>query len=385
MELLATAKFGLEAVVARELRSLGFEQQRTQDGRVIYEADWLGACRSNLWLRSADRVMWKVAEFEARDFGELFDHTKAVPWPEILPPKSQFPVRGRSSWSQLHHVPSCQSIVKKAIVESLKSQQGGDWIEETGPEYAVEISIVHDKAFLAIDTSGPGLHKRGYRPAGGLSPIKETLAAGLIQLSFWNRERPLIDPFCGAGTLPIEAALIGRNIAPGLNRKFASEAWPQVSSSLWEQARSEARDLATKEITFPIIATDQDPQVLKHARLNAKAAGVEENIHFQQQEFRKLSSPKEFGCVVCNPPYGERSGNLSDVEQLYRDMARVFEPLDTWSFYILTSHPNFERLFGKKADKRRKLYNGRIACTYYQYYGPRPPRRDRGGEGEDGR
>ena len=236
MELLATAKFGLEAVVARELRALGYDRQRTEDGRVIYEADWLAACRSNLWLRSADRVMWKVAEFEARDFGELFDQTKELPWPEILPPKAQFPVRGRSSWSQLHHVPSCQSIVKKAIVESLKSKQGGDWIEETGPEYAVEISIIHDKAVLAIDTSGPGLHKRGYRLAGGLSPLKETLAAGLIQLSFWNRERPLIDPFCGAGTLPIEAALIGRNLAPGLNRSFASESWPQVSKSLWDRS-----------------------------------------------------------------------------------------------------------------------------------------------------
>ena len=381
MELLATAKFGLEAVVARELRALGFEQQRVADGRVIYEADWRGACRSNLWLRSADRVMWKVAEFEATDFGILFDQTKALPWAEMLPPKAQFPVRGRSSWSQLHHVPSCQSIVKKAIVESLKSRQGADWIEETGPEYAVEISIVHDKAILAIDTSGAGLHKRGYRPVAGLSPLKETMAAGMIQLSFWNRERPLIDPFCGAGTLPIEAAMIGRNMAPGLHRKFASESWPQISALDWEEARTEARDLAKGQLEFPIIATDQNALGLRQARQNAKAAGVEPDIHFQQQEFRDLSSSKKYGCVICNPPYGERSGELSEVEALYRDMARVFEPLETWSFYVLTSHQDFERLYGKKADKRRKLYNGKIPCTYYQYYGPRPPRKadeDRG-------
>ncbi len=375
MELLATANFGLEAVIARELKALGYEDQRVEDGRVIYTADWRGVCRSNLWLRCADRVMWKVGEFEACDFGELFEQTKALPWPDLLPATAKFPVKGRSARSQLHHVPSCQSIVKKAIVESLKAQQGSDWIQETGPEFAVEVSIINNRVVLAIDTTGPGLHKRGYRTMGGLSPLKETLAAGLIQLSFWNRERPFIDPFCGAGTLPIEAAMIARNLAPGLNRTFAAEAWPVCPASLWEEARQEARDLAAGELTFPIIATDRDPLGLKHARQHAETAGVAENIHFQERGFAELSSQKTYGCIICNPPYGERSGNLQEVEDLYQNMARVFAPLETWSFYVLTSHPDFEKLFDRKADKRRKLYNGRIACTYYQYFGPRPPRK----------
>ncbi|MCA9070591.1 MAG: class I SAM-dependent RNA methyltransferase, partial [Planctomycetaceae bacterium] len=210
MELLATTNFGLEAIVSRELKALGYEEQRVEDGRVLFKGDWLAVCRSNLWLRCADRVMWKVAEFEARDFDEFFDQIRDLPWPDMLPAKAQFPVRGRSTRSQLHHVPTCQSMVKKAIVESLKRREGGNWIEETGPEFAIEFSIVNDRVVLAIDTTGPGLHKRGYRIVGGLSPLKETLAAALVQLSFWNRERPLIDPFCGAGTIAIEAALIGR-------------------------------------------------------------------------------------------------------------------------------------------------------------------------------
>lgn len=375
MELLATTNFGLEAVVSRELRSLGYEEQRVEDGRVIFSSDWQGVCRANLWLRSADRVMLKVGEFDAKDFDELFDRTKAIDWPELLPAKAQFPVRGRSARSQLHHVPTCQSMVKKAIAESLKSHRGGDWIEESGPEFGVEFSIINDRVILAIDTTGPGLHKRGYRTVGGLSPLKETLAAALVQLSFWNRERPLVDPFCGAGTIAIEAALIGKNRAPGLLRRFVSESWPQLSESVWDEARTEARDLAGGELSFPVIATDRDFRVLKHARQHAKSAGVEDVIHFQQQELTDFRSPKKFGCVICNPPYGERSGQSSDVEGLYREMGEVFRLLDTWSIYVLTSHPDFERLYGGRADKRRKLYNGRIACTYYQYFGPRPPRK----------
>ncbi|MGH7200995.1 MAG: THUMP domain-containing class I SAM-dependent RNA methyltransferase, partial [Planctomycetaceae bacterium] len=374
IELIATTSFGLEAVVARELRRLGYERQTTEDGRVRFTADEAAICRANLHLRSAERVLLKLGEFEARDFGELFDQTVALPWAEWLPADAAFPVRGRSVKSQLASVPNCQSIVKKAIAESLTRSHRRVWFEETGPEFAVEVSILKDRVTLSIDTSGRGLHKRGYRKLVGPSPLRETLAAALVQLSYWNAGRPLIDPFCGSGTIAIEAALLGRDMAPGLGRSFAAERWPRIADTLWTEVRSEARD-SIQDRPLSIIGTDSDADVLRLARHHAREAGVEDAIHFQQQPLAEFTTKRPYGCIICNPPYGERSGDRNSAEAIYREMARVFAPLETWSIYVITSHPEFERLFARRADRRRKLYNGRMECTYYQFYGPRPPLR----------
>ena len=374
LELIATTAFGLEAVVARELQSLGYAEQRVEDGRVRFTADVAAVCRTNIRLRAASRVLLSVAEFEARDFGELFDRTRDVPWEEWIAVDAAFPVRGRSVRSQLHSVPDCQSIVKKAVVERLKSVYRRDWFDETGPAYGIEVSLLNDRATLTLDTSGEALHRRGYRTLVGAAPLRETLAAALILLSYWNRERPLVDPFCGSGTIPIEAALIGRNIAPGLNRAFAAERWPQFSTTHWDAARQEARDLVQPALPIKIIGNDADERVLSIARQHAVAAGVADDIHFQQKPVAEFSSARKYGCIITNPPYGERIGEQREVEALYRAMGRVFATLDTWSIYVLTSHPQFERLYGRRADRRRKLYNSNIACTYYQFYGPKPPK-----------
>ncbi len=374
LELIATTAFGLEAVVGRELKELGYTEQRVEDGRVRFTADVAAVCRANIRLRAASRVLLCVAEFEARDFGELFDRTRDLPWEDWIAVDAAFPVRGRSVRSQLHSVPDCQSIVKKAVVERLKSVYRRDWFDETGPAYGVEVSLLSDRATLTLDTSGEALHRRGYRTLVGAAPLRETLAAALVLLSYWNRERPLVDPFCGSGTIPIEAALIGRNIAPGLNRTFASERWPQFSTSHWDAVRQEARALVQAALPIKIIGNDADERVLSLARQHAVAAGVAEDIHFQQKPLAEFSSARKYGCIITNPPYGERIGEQREVEALYRTMGQVFAPLDTWSSYVLTSHQEFERLYGRLADRRRKLYNSNISCTYYQFYGPKPPK-----------
>jgi putative N6-adenine-specific DNA methylase len=372
---IATTPFGLEAVVSRELLALGYADQTVSDGRVVFTADWEAVPRCNLWLRCADRLLWRLAEFEARDFGELFDRSAAVRWAETLPVDAAFPVRARSTRSQLHHTPTVQSIVKKAVVESLRRRHAGvEWFEETGTEFAVDVSVVRDVVTLAIDTSGAGLHKRGYRTLTGPSPLKETLAAALVQLSFWDAQRPLWDPFCGTGTIAIEAALIGRNIAPGLGRRFAAESWPQLPADRWRAARTEAADRAAGPLAHPIHATDIDAASLRLARTHAAAAGVTDDIHFEQKPFRDISTRRQYGCLIGNPPYGERSGTRESAEALYREFPAVFERLPTWSFYVLTAHTSFEKIVGRQADRRRKLYNARIPCTYYQFHGPRPPR-----------
>jgi putative N6-adenine-specific DNA methylase len=314
-----------------------------------------------------------IGEFAARDFGELFEQTKAVPWDKWIPANGAFPVRGRSVKSQLHSVPDCQRIVKKAIVERLKTAHGGDWLDETGPQFGVEISLLNDVATLTLDTSGDALHKRGYRTWVGEAPLRETLAAALVLLSYWNRERPFVDPFCGTGTIAIEAALIGRSIAPGLSRSFAAERWPQFDRQIWDAAREEAKQLVQPPLPIKIIGNDIDPRAVALARKHAIAAGVEDDVHFQQQPVAELRSSKKYGCIITNPPYGERLGDQRGVESLYREMGRVIAALDTWSFYVLTAHTGFERLFGRKSDRRRKLYNSNLACTYYQFFGPKPP------------
>jgi len=379
LELIATAAFGLEAVVSRELSALGYDQQVVEDGRVTFVADELAICRCNLWLRTADRVLLKVGAFPAPDFGQLFDQTVALPWAQWLTVDAQFPVDGRSVRSQLHAVPTVQRAVKKAIVDSLKKTHQRHWFQETGPVYPVEVSLLRDMATLTIDTTGDGLHKRGYRPEVGVAPLRETTAAALVLLSYWNAQRPFFDPFCGTGTIAIEAALIGRNRAPGMNRDFLAETWPQIDRSLWKQARDEARDLQRGTPACQLLASDIDAYAVSLAEKNANDAGVSRDIQFRTMDVLELKTTREYGVVICNPPYGERIGDEASAAAIYDDMADAFEPLKTWSIYVLTSHPGFEHHFRRRSDRRRKLYNGRIECTYYQYHGPRPP-----GEMSDG-
>ena len=372
LDLIATSTFGLEAVVARELQSLGYEAKIIQPGRVLFVGDESDICRTNLWLRSADRILVRLDTFEARDFGQLFDRTRALPWEDWMAVEAEFPVSGRSVKSQLSSVPACQKIVKKAVVERLKAIYKVEWFMETGPKYSLEVALLNDQATLTIDTTGPGLHKRGYRPLTGKAPLKETLAAALVLLSVWRPDRPLIDPFCGSGTIAIEAALIGRNMAPGLNRTYSAEAWPRVPASLWKAARQQAREAARPNLPERIIGTDVDEGVLGLARFHAEKAGVAADIHFQQKSFAELSSKRPYGCVICNPPYGERMGGSAEALALHRAMPDIFRRLKTWSFFILTALPDFEAVVGQSATRRRKLYNGRIECTYYQFLGPKP-------------
>lgn len=374
--LIATATFGLESIVAQELKDLGYENLKVENGKVTFEGDEMDIALCNIWLRTADRVLIKVAEFKAESFEELFQGTRAVDWGELIPQNGKMHVVGKSVKSKLFSVPDCQSIVKKAIVERMKDTYRVEWFPEDGPTYKIEIGILKDIATITIDTSGPGLHKRGYRELAGEAPLKETLAAALVLLSRWNPSRPLADPFCGSGTIAIEAALIGKNIAPGLNRSFVSEGWPQIPKSVWEDIRRDAQNRINRE-EFNILASDFDGRILKTARANAEKAGVSEFISFQKLPMEEFSSKRKYGCIICNPPYGERLGEAKEVEKLYKRMGEVFLPLETWSHFILTAHEDFQRLFGKRADKNRKLYNGRLLCYYYQYLGPLPPKREK--------
>lgn len=372
MKLIATAAFGLESVVGRELSWLGYDQQQTENGRVIFEGDLEAICRTNLWLRCADRILLLIGRFPADSFEALFQGTKGLPWEHWIPENGAFPVTGKSVKSKLFSVPDCQAIVKKAIVERLKTIYRRDWFDETGPVYKVEVSLLNDIACLTIDTSGAGLHKRGYREEAGPAPLKETLACGLLYISRWKPDRALLDPFCGSGTIPIEAAMIGMNLAPGLHRTFLCETWPCMPDELWQDLRAQALRKADRSRELRIYASDRDYFALSLAKRHAALAGVENHIHFQKVDYRVTSSRYRYGFIVTNPPYGQRLADKEETEMLYRGMGSHFQTFDTWSYYILASHPNFETLFGRKADKKRKLYNGRILCQYYQYYGPKP-------------
>lgn len=373
IELIATAAFGLEAVVSRELAQLGYNEQTVEDGRVAFMGDALAICRTNLWLRSAERILVKVGAFPARDFGELFDNSVALPWDRYLPVDAKFPVSGKSVRSMITAVPSVQGVTKKSIAESLKRTHQRFWFQENGPEFPIEVSLLRDTATMSIDTTGDGLHKRGYREFAGPAPLKETLAAALVQLSYWHPERTLWDPFCGSGTIPIEAALIGRNRAPGIARNFLSETWPWIPRELWKQARDEARDLEKPGLQAQIQATDINGKAITMAKKAARDAGVPGDINFREMDVLELKTSREYGVIICNPPYGERMGDHESAEAIYDDMHDAFAPLTTWSIYVLTSHPGFERCFRRRDDRRRKLYNGRIECTYHQFHGPRPP------------
>ncbi len=374
-ELIATSAFGIEAVVARELRDLGYEDVTVENGRVTFIGNEEAICKSNLWLRCADRVYLKVGEFTATTFEELFQQVKALPWQNYLPVDGNFPVNGKSVKSKLFSLSDIQAISKKAIVEKMKETYLQEWFEENGSKYPIMVSILKDRVTVSIDTSGPGLHKRGYREVGSEAPLKETLAAAMIKISRWRPDRVLIDPLCGSGTIPIEAALIGRNIAPGLNRNFISEEWDFISKELWKRIKKEAYEAIEYDRELSIYGYDRDGRVINVAMNNGIEAGVDDCIHFQKRSVEELSSKKKYGYLICNPPYGERLSEKREVEGLYREMGKVFTQLDTWSYYVITSHEGFQESFGKKADKNRKLYNGRIKCYYYQYFGPRPPRK----------
>jgi 23S rRNA (guanine2445-N2)-methyltransferase / 23S rRNA (guanine2069-N7)-methyltransferase len=374
LELIATAAAGTEAIVKRELADLGYEARTVTPGRLLFRADEVAICRANLWLRVAERILIRVGSFSAIDFGVLFDATSALPWERWLPAVAEFPVSGRSHHSQLSSVPACQRIVKRAIVERLRASYKRDDLPETGPRCAVEISLRDDVATLTLDTTGEGLHKRGYRRLVGDAQLRETLAAAMIKLSYWRPGRVLADPFCGTGTIPIEAALIGRNIAPGLKREFISESWPTLDSRHWQRARAEASALTRAALEERLLGYDIDAEALSFARYHAEQAGVTGDIHWQQRPFSELRAKAEYGCIITNPPYGERMGDEREIEELYKSFPLVLRRLPTWSHYILSSRLDLEQLVGQTASRRRKLYNGPIECTYYQFYGPRPPR-----------
>lgn len=376
IELIATATFGLESVVKRELMDLGYKDLKVENGKVTFTGTLKDIPKTNLWLRTADRVLLKMGEFKALTFDQLFEKTKALPWEEWIPEDGNFLVEGKSIDSKLFSISDCQRIVEKAVVERLKTKYDVQWFEKTGAKYTIEVALLKDIATLTIDTSGEGLHKRGYRDRQGDAPIKETLAAAMVLLSFWNKDRVLFDPFCGSGTIPIEAAMIGKNMAPGLDRNFAAEEWDRIPKELWSEAKRDAFKAIDTETKLHILGCDIDRKAILRARDNAANFGLEDDIAFFNKDFREAELNNEYGVVISNPPYGERIGEKEEVTELYKDLGIKLKELDTWSTYIITSDEKFENHYGKKADKKRKLYNGRIKVDYYQYYGPRPKKED---------
>jgi len=373
--LIATTAFGLERVVKNEVKALGFEQIKVSEGRIEFEASVSDIPTVNLWLRSADRVLLKLGEFGAVTFDELFEQTKALPWEAWITTDGQFTVTGKAVKSTLGSVRACQAIVKKAVVERLKAAYHVDWFPETGAAFTIQVSMLKDVALLTIDTSGAGLHKRGYRAISGQAPLKETLAAALVQLSFWNRDRLLIDPMCGSGTILIEAAMIGRNIAPGLNRSFASEQWPIIGRGVWQEARHAAKEAILPAGELQIFGYDIEEEYVQASRINARHAGVGQDIIFEQKDVRDLWIDRQYGVLISNPPYGKRMSEFQEMNQIYIALHKTFRKKKGWSLYILTADEMFPKYF-KRAwpDRTRKLFNGNIQVNYYQYYGERPPK-----------
>lgn len=365
--LIATTTFGLEAITAKELKALGYEDLQTENGKVYFSGDEMDIAIANIHIRTADRILIKMAQFEARSFEELFQGTKKVNWGGLIPKDGVMHVVGKSIKSTLYSVPDCQSIVKKAIVDSMTNSYGVERFEESGPVYKIEVAILKDVVTLSIDTSGPGLHKRGYREVAGAAPLKETLAAAMVLISRWKESFTLIDPFCGSGTILIEAAMIMQNIAPGLCRSFVCETWPTMEKEMFEQVRDGA-ERAIKKKDIKLIGYDNDENVLRVARNNAMKAGVANYIDFHKRDFETFSSNDKYSFIITNPPYGERLGEKSEIEELYRIFGIYKNKLDNWDFNILTSHESFENIFGVKSSKNRKLYNGTIKCYYYQYF-----------------
>ncbi|MDW0109042.1 THUMP domain-containing class I SAM-dependent RNA methyltransferase [Sporosarcina aquimarina] len=367
----ATAAMGLEGIVADEVKALGYETQ-TENGKVYFHGDAYAIAKANMWLRVADRVRIIVGEFKATTFDELFEQTKALPWEEFLPEDAAFPVAGKSVKSILYSVPDCQAIVKKAIAERLKTvYHRVGFLDETGPLFKLEVSILKDKVTLTIDSSGAGLHKRGYRVGQGEAPLKETLAAAIVKLTKWNPDRPFVDPFCGSGTIPIEAAMLGQNLAPGYNREFLSEQWPWMAESVWDKVREEVEDVADYDRKLMITGSDWDPAMIRIAEKNAAEAGFLDIINWNVCNVADLSLEGENGVLVGNPPYGERLGELEEAEDITATLGNIMKPYPSWSVYMLSSLENFETMYGKRATKKRKLFNGFIRTDLYQFWGKR--------------
>lgn len=376
-ELIAPCHFGLEAVLKREIIDLGYEVSAVEDGRVSFYGDADAVCRANIFLRTAERVLLKVGSFRAVTFEELFDRTKALPWEEYIPKNGKFWVaKAASVKSRLFSPSDIQSIMKKAMVRRLQERYHVEWFPEDGAAYPVRVFLMKDIVTVGIDTSGVSLHKRGYREVSGKAPITETLAAALIMLTPWRKDRILVDPFCGSGTFPIEAAMMAANIAPGMNRSFTAEAWGNlIPRKNWYDVIDEANDLIDDEIDVDIQGYDVDASVIRIARRNAEEAGVKHLIHFQERDVKELRHPKKYGFIITNPPYGERLEDKKDLPALYRTFGESFRTLDSWSAYMITSYEDAERYFGRKADKNRKIYNGMLKTYYYQFLGPKPPRK----------
>lgn len=376
IELIAPCHFGLESVLKREVLDLGYEIASVEDGRVTFYGDMEALVRANIFLRTAERVLLKAGSFKASSFEELFDKTKALPWEQWIPADGKFWVAKASSIkSKLFSLSDIQSIMKKAIVKRLQEKYHIEWFQETGAEYPIRVFLMKDIVTIGIDTSGSSLHKRGYRETAGKAPISETLAAALIMLTPWKKDRILVDPFCGSGTFPIEAAMMAANIAPGMNRSFTAEKWNNlIPKKLWYEAINEANDLVDDSVEVDIQGYDIDRDMVRIARHNAREAGVDHLIHFQERAVKDLSHPKKYGFLITNPPYGERLEEKEALPDIYRALGDAYRQLDSWSAYLITSYEDTEKYMGRKADKNRKIYNGMLKTYYYQFLGPKPPR-----------
>jgi putative N6-adenine-specific DNA methylase len=383
-ELIAPCHFGMEAVLKKEITDLGYDITLVEDGRVTFLGDDEAICRANVFLRTAERVLLKAGSFHADSFEELFQATKKIPWEEYIPADGKFWVAKASSIkSKLFSPSDIQSIMKKAMVERMKGAYKVEWFEENGASYPLRVFLYKDQVTVGIDTTGDSLHKRGYRTLTSKAPITETLAAALIMLTPWNKDRILVDPFCGSGTFVIEAAMMAANIAPGMNRSFLSEDWKNIiPRKCWYDTMDEANDLVDHDVKVDIQGYDIDPEIVKAARANAESAGVDHLIHFQQRSVDALSHPKKYGFIITNPPYGERLEEKENLPKLYRQIGERYAALDAWSLYMITAYEDAERYIGRKADKNRKIYNGMMKTYFYQFMGPRPPKRKAGDEFE---
>ena len=375
--IIAPCHFGLEAVLKKEILELGYEISQVEDGRVTFWGDMEAVCYGNIFLRTAERILLKIGSIHAETYEELFEGTKALPWEDYIPANGKFWVaKATSIKSKLFSPSDIQSVMKKAMVERLKVRYGITWFQEDGPSYPVRVFLMKDQVSIGMDTSGVSLHKRGYRLMTAKAPITETLAAALIMLTPWKKDRVLVDPFCGSGTFPIEAAMMAAHIAPGMNRSFLAESWENlIPKKYWYNAMDEAADLVDDQIETDIQGYDLDGEVVKAARENARNAGVAHLIHFQQRPVAELNHPKKYGFVITNPPYGERIEEKENLPGLYRQIGEAFRRLDSWSEYVITSYDQAEKYIGKKADKNRKIYNGMLKTYYYQFLGPKPPKR----------